>query len=104
MIGLKGVWEVPQPVVSVLDPFCSELVEVVSCSVQSTEVFLSECLLRDVEKVAVLIDRVAVLIDPVAVLVDPVAALIDLMKTWISPMKASERPRESFEREHASLR
>lgn len=89
MIGLKGVWEVPQPVVSVLDPFCSVSVEVVSCLVQSTEVLQGGCLLCDV--------------DPVAALVDPVAALVDPMKTWKSPTRASEHPRESSEREHASL-
>lgn len=82
MIGLKGVWEVPQPVVSVLDPFCSVSVEVVSCLVQSTEVLQGGCLLCDV---------------------DPVAALVDPMKTWKSPTRASEHPRESSEREHASL-
>lgn len=89
MIGLKGVWEVPQPVVSVLDPFCSVSVEVVSCFVQSTEVLQGGCLLCDV--------------DPVAALVDPVAALVDPMKTWKSPTRASQHPRESSEREHASL-
>ena len=89
MIGLKGVWEVPQPVVSVLDPFCSVSVEVVSCLVQSSEVLLGGCLLCDV--------------DPVAALVDPVAALVDPMKTWKSPTRASQHPRESSEREHASL-
>lgn len=89
MIGLKGVWEVPQPVVSVLDPFCSVSVEVVSCLVQSTEVLQGGCLLCDV--------------DPVAALVDPVAALVDPMKTWKSPTRASQHPRESSEREHASL-
>ena len=96
MIGLKGVWEVPQPVVSVLDPFCSVSVEVVSCLVQSTEVLQGGCLLCDV-------DPVAALVDPVAALVDLVAALVDPMKTWKSPTRASEHPRESSEREHASL-
>ena len=89
MIGLKGVWEVPQPVVSVLDPFCSVSVEVVSCLVQPTEVLQGGCLLCDV--------------DPVAALVDPVAALVDPMKTWKSPTRASQHPRESSEWEHASL-